>query len=327
MKAQVLMQAGGPEQFELQQRPMPKPGKGQVLVRVHAASVNPADIKTRRNGPPTLPAILGADFAGTVAALGEGVSDYAIGDEVYGCAGGFAGIDGSYAEYMVADVRLMAPKPSALDFRQAAALPLVGITAYEGLFDRVRVKRGDKVLVFGAVGGVGHVALQLAKAAGAIVTAVVSTPEKAALARKLGADHIVNYREESVSDYVQRLTDGVGFDVVFDAIGSDNLNIAIEAARPQGQVITLVARQSYDLGPAFSKGLSIHIVFMLIPMLHNLGRERHSEILRELNGLVAQGKLQPLLDQKRFQLAELSEAHSYLEQGRAVGKVVIDIGG
>lgn len=326
MKAQVLMQAGGPEQFELQERPMPKPGNGQVLVRVHAASVNPADIKTRRAGPPTLPAILGADFAGIVVERGDGVTDYAIGDEVYGCAGGFAGIDGSYAEYMVVDVRLMALKPSVLDFRHAAALPLVGITAYEGLFDRARIKAGDHVLVFGAVGGVGHIALQLAKAASAVVTAVVSSPAKAELARKLGADHIVNYREESVSDYVQRLTDGVGFDVVFDAIGSGNLNIAIEAARPQGQVITLVARQSYDLGPAFSKGLSIHIVFMLIPMLHNIGRERHSEILRELSGLVAQGKLQPLLDEKRFNLAELPEAHRYLEQGKAIGKIVIEIG-
>lgn len=325
MKAQVLTQAGGPEHFALQERPLPKPGRGQVLVKLRAASVNPADIKSRRAGPPHMPAVLGADFAGIVVELGEGVKEYVVGDEVYGCAGGFAGIDGSYAEYMVVDIRLMAPKPSTLDFRQAAALPLVGITAYEGLFDRARIKTGDHVLVFGAVGGVGHIALQLAKAAGAVVTAVVSSPAKAELAQKLGADHIVNYREESVSDYVQRLTDGVGFDVVFDAIGSDNLNIAIEAARPQGQVITLVARQSYDLSPAFSKGLSIHIVFMLIPMLHNICRERHSEILRALNGLVAQGKLQPLLDQKRFELAELSEAHSYLEQGRAVGKVVIDI--
>ncbi|WP_439860801.1 zinc-dependent alcohol dehydrogenase family protein [Pseudomonas sp. MBLB4136] len=328
MKAQVLYRPGEPEQFSYQEWPQPEPGPGEVLVRLHATSVNPADCKMRRSGSalaPDLPAVLGADLAGEVVALGAGVSGFALGDPVFGCAGGVRGMPGSYAEYIAADARLLAPCPRRLSPRQAAALPLAGITAYEGLIDRARLAPGQRVLVYGASGGVGHLAVQIAKACGAHVTAAISTPNKASLVLSLGADEVVLYREESPKQAVRRLTDGLGFDLVFDTLGGDNLNVAIQAARPQGQVVTLVARQNYDLSSAFAKGLSIHILFMLIPMLHDLGRARHGEILRELARLADGGLIAPLVDPQRFALADLAAAHRHLESGAALGKVVVDI--
>lgn len=332
MQAQVIHAFGEPEQFRLETVPVPAPGPGEVLVRQHATSVNPVDYKLRRYGPavaPALPAVLGCDVAGEVVAVGAGVTDFAVGDAVYGCAGGVRGMPGAYAEYINADARLLARKPAALDWRQAAALPLVGITAWEGLVDKARVQPGDKVLVLGGAGGVGHVAIQLAKARGAHVTATVSSPAKADIVWALGADAVVNYRDETVADYVGRLTDGHGFDVVFDAVGGDSLNTAMAAARPNGQVITIVASQSYDLSPAHGKGLSLHVVFMPLPMLLNLthknGREHHGEILRELAQLADAGQLKPLLDAERFALADMAAAHQRLESGAAVGKVVVEI--
>ena len=329
MQAQVIHAFGEPEQFRLEIVARPTPGPGEVLVRQHATSVNPVDYKLRRHGPaaaPALPAILGCDVAGEVVAVGAGVTDFAIGDAVYGCAGGVRGMPGAYAEYINADARLLARKPATLDWRQAAALPLVGITAWEGLVDKARVQPGDKVLVLGGAGGVGHVAIQLAKVRGAHVTATVSSPAKAEIVRALGADAVVNYRDETVADYVGRLTDGIGFDLVFDAVGGDSLNTAMAAARPNGQVITIVASQTYDLSPAHGKGLSLHVVFMPLPMLLNRGREHHGEILRELAQLADAGQLRPLLDTERFALTDMAAAHRRLESGAAVGKVVVDIG-
>ena len=328
MKAMVLMRFGGPEGFEAREVPDPVARAGEVVVRVAATSVNPVDVKIRRGGgpiAPELPGILGMDVAGVVEAVGEGVSAFRVGDEVYGCAGGLRGIPGALAERMAADVRLLASKPAGLDFRQAAALPLVAITAWEGLYDKARVAEGEWVLVYGGTGGVGHVAVQLAKARGARVVATASSEEKARMARDLGADEVADYRRESPAEMVESRTGGEGFDVVFDSVGGDNLNRAIEAAGLGGRVVSIVARQSYDLGPAMSKDLSLHLVLMLVPMIHGRGREHHGEILRGIGDLVAAGRLRPLLDPHRFALAEAAEAHRLLESGRAVGKVVVDI--
>ena len=177
----------------------------------------------RQMGPelplsPTAPAILGMDFAGVVEEVGENVSDYQVGDEVYGCAGGLADLPGTLAEYMVADANLIALKPKNISMREAAALPLVGITAYEGL-KRAGITPGQNVLVHGGSGGVGHVALQLANHFGAKVFSTGGGDSQMALIEKLGATPI-NYQTESVEDYVQKHTDGAGFDIVFDSVGS-----------------------------------------------------------------------------------------------------------
>ncbi|NQD36479.1 zinc-dependent alcohol dehydrogenase family protein [Permianibacter sp. IMCC34836] len=333
MQAQLIRAFGEPEVFQLETVTRPEAGPGQVLVRQRATSVNPVDYKIRRHGPalgPVLPAVLGADVAGEVVAVGAGVTAFKVGDEVYGSAGGVRGLPGAYAEYVNADARLLAAKPKTLSWRETAALPLVSITAWEGLVDRARIQPGEKVLVLGGAGGVGHIAVQIAKARGAHVTATVSSATKAALVRELGADAVVNYREETVADYVQRLTDGAGFDVVFDAVGGDNLNTALQAARLNGQVVTIVASQQYDLTPMHLKGLSLHVVFMLIPMLHDpkhrLDRAHHGQILREVAKLADAGQLRPVLDSAAFALADMAAAHRRLESGAAVGKVVVEIG-
>src|ERR1700759_2007065 len=173
MKAVILSEYGGP--FELREVEKPVAGEGQVLVTVRASAVNPLDLKIKAgkaaHAEPRLPAILGIDMAGVVEAVGEGVDSFSVGDEVYGMTGGIAGIPGSLAEYQAADARLIALKPAALSFREAAALPLGIITAWEGLVDRAKVGPGKTVLVHGGAGGVGHLAVQVAVAAGATVFA------------------------------------------------------------------------------------------------------------------------------------------------------------
>ncbi len=326
MKAMVIDEFGGPENFREIDLPKPEPGPGQVLVRVLASSVNPIDFKTRQNGPafaPALPAVLHGDLAGTVDAVGDGVDGFAPGDEVYGCAGGLTGHDGALAEYMRADARLIAPKPARLGMAEAAALPLVALTAWEGLIDRAKVGPGQKVLVHGGSGGVGHVAIQIAKQAGATVCATASTAEKMALALELGTDAAINYREQSVADYVGAHTGGAGFDVVFDTVGGDNLARCFEAASLYGAVVGILGRGPADLGAAFIKGLTIHMVFQPLPLLHDVGRVRHGQILREVARLADEGKIRPLLDPERFAFTEVADAHRRLESGQAVGKVVL----
>ena len=328
MKAQTIEDFGPPDVFRMAELPDPTAGPGQVVVKVAATSVNPVDYKSRsakRPISPDLPAVLGCDLAGSVVALGEGVTDFKAGDEVYGCAGGVRGMNGAYAELIATDPRLLAPKPAGLTMREAAALPLVTITAWEGLFDRAKAAAGQSVLIHGGAGGVGHIAVQLAKAKGARVFTTVSSPEKAEIARSLGADDTINYREESVADYVARLTGGEGFDVVYDATGGSAIATSFEAARVNGQVVTIVSTYQADLTPMHMKGLSLHVVFMLIPMLHNRGRERHGQILREAGQLVAAGKLRPRLDPSDFTLEGMADAHRHLESGQAVGKVVVTV--
>lgn len=327
MRAQVIKSFGGPEVLEGADIPRPVAGPGQVLVRVAASSVNPVDTKIRRKGGAysgSLPVVLGADAAGVVEALGAGVTGFAVGDAVYGSVGGVRGLQGTLAEYVAADARLLAHAPRSLPLADAAALPLVAITAWEGLVEEARVQRGESVLVLGGTGGVGHVAVQLARELGAVVTAAVSSDDKAQLARELGATHVVDYRKERVEDYVARITNGRGFDVVFDATGGSDPSAAFAAARVRGRVVTIVTAFTADLTPMHMKGLSLHAVFMLIPMLHDSGREAHGAILREVARLVDAGRLRPVID-SRFPLARSAEAHARLESGKAVGKIVVDV--
>jgi len=327
MKAMVVREFGGPEVFEWRDVPRPAAGSGEVLVRVKASSVNPVDTKIRSGMlaaiAPEAPTILGCDMAGVVEECGTGVTVFSPGDEVYGCAGGVKGCPGALAEFMAADARLLAPKPAGLTFEEAAALPLVSITAWDGLLDRARVRAGQRVLVHGAAGGVGHIALQLCAAQGAEVWATVSGEEKAGIARRLGAAGTINYREETVEQYVQRATGGAGFDVVFDSVGGENVARCLQAAAVSGTVVSISTRTTTDLSPLHAKGLSLHVVFMLIPMLYHRGREHHGAILRELSALVAAGKVKPLLEPQRFRFDEVSQAHALLQSGTATGKIVL----
>lgn len=328
MKAMVLNQYGEQSAFELAEVAKPFAQPGQVIVRVAATSINTVDTMIRQMGKglplsPDLPAVLGMDFAGTIEAVGEGVSGFSRGDEVYGCAGGLADLQGALAEFMSADARLIAHKPKSLSMREAAALPLAGITAFEGL-QRAGIKAGQNVLVHGGTGGVGHLAVELAKHFGANVYSTATGAKAFSIIEGYGATPI-DYRLETVSDYVQVHTSGAGFDVVIDSVGGTNMANSFEAAALNGHVTTTVAMVELDLTTAHFKGLSIHVVFMLIPMLHNHHREAHGSILAQLAQIVDLGAVKPLLDEQRFNLPEVGQAHNRLTSGQALGKVVVEV--
>lgn len=327
MKAMLINAYGEDAVFEAADVEKPQVKAGHVLVKIAASSVNTVDTMIRKMGKdlplsPETPAILGMDFAGTVEAVGDGVEGYTIGDEVYGCAGGLADLKGTLAEYIAADSNLIAHKPKNLSMRETAALPLVAITAYEGLM-RAGIRQGQKVLVHGGSGGVGHVALQLAKHFGANVYSTGGGEKQLALIEQLGATPI-NYKTETVKQYVAEHTNGAGFDLVFDSVGGANMANSFEAAALNGQIASTVALCELDLSVAHFKGLSLHVVFMLIPMLHNFKRQQHAEILRCITQIVEAGGLKPVLDENRYSLEEASLAHARLESGKAMGKVVIE---
>jgi len=326
MKAAVLDVHGGP--FRLSEVARPVPGEGQTLVRIAASGVNPLDTKIRAgnagHAQHPLPAILGIDMAGTVETVGPGVAGFRPGDEVYGMTGGVGGVQGSLAQYAAVDARLLAPKPAHLTMREAAALPLVFITAWEGLVDRVGVQAGQSVLVLGGGGGVGHVAVQIAKARGATVHAVDSA-DKADSLRRLGATAI-DYAAETVDDYVSRYTGGKGFDVVYDTIGGAGLDTAFRAVGRFGHVVTSLGWGTHALAPLSFKAASYSGVFTLLPLLTGEGREHHGDILRQATAQAEAGKLVPWLDEQRFGLAEVADAHAAIEGRQAQGKLVVDVG-
>ncbi len=330
MKAYITRKYGADGRFELAEIDTPEPGEGEILINVKATSINPIDNKLLRHElgfNPELPAVLHGDVAGVVSAVGPGVKEFEIGDEVYGCVGGFIGTPGALAEYVPADARLIARKPASLTFTEAAALPLVVLTAWESLIDSARIEAGEHVLVHGGAGGVGHVAIQLAKAKGARVAATVSSKDKAEIARSLGADDIVYYREEPVENYVQRLTDGRGFDVVYDTVSGPVFGQSLDATRIRGRIITVFTgteSTTLDLMNAFIKAATIHTQNMSIPLITGEGRAHHGEILREAAELADAGKLKPLIDPNRFTFAQANEAHALFESGKHVGKIVLD---
>ncbi|HHF7372554.1 zinc-dependent alcohol dehydrogenase family protein [Legionella bozemanae] len=327
MKAQAISSFGDSSVFETIELPKPKIKPGYVLIRVIATSVNPVDCKVRSGKygqvSPQFPAVLHGDVAGIVEEVGEGVVEFTAGDEVYGCAGGFLNESGALAEFMLADARLIAKKPKKLSMVEAAALPLVSITAWEALFEKIKIKSGQKVLIHAGTGGVGHIAIQLAKWAGADVYTTVSSLDKAEIAKSLGAKEAINYRIDSVHDYVSRFTNGAGFDVVFDTIGGENLDKSLTAVAMYGNVISIQAASQHDLSPLHSKSASLHAVFMLLPLLHNVQRERHGKILKEIASMVEDGHLNPLIDPHLFYFENIEKAHALLESGKAVGKIVV----
>lgn len=327
MKAMVITNYGSPEGFSPAEIARPQVPAGHVLIRVAATSVNPIDVRIRAGlmpqVAPELPAVLHGDVAGVVEEVGDGVTSFVPGDKVYGCAGGVRGFGGALAEYMVADARVLARKPAALSMAEAAALPIVAGTAWLGLFERARIQPGQRVLVHAAAGGVGHVAIQLAAAAGAEVYATASTPGKLDLARQLGARGAIPYRELAVEDYVREYTDGRGFDVVFDTVGKQNLDASFAASRPGGTVVAIAARSTHDLSPLHAKGLTLHVVFMLLPLLIGEGQEQLGRVMEQVAEAVDSGKLRPLLHSQRFGFTEAAAAHALQESGQAMGKIVL----
>ncbi|HEU5333863.1 MAG TPA: zinc-dependent alcohol dehydrogenase family protein [Actinocrinis sp.] len=326
MRAVVLEEFGG--SLTLRELEKPEAAAGHVLVRVQASGVNPLDTKIRAgraaHARSKLPAVLGLDLAGVVEQVGPGVDGFAPGDEVYGLTGGVGDLQGSLAEYAAVDARLLALKPEALSMRQAAALPLVVITAWEGLVDRAAVREGQKVLVHGGAGGIGHVAVQLALSRGAQVYATGSADSLEAI-RALGATPI-DYTTTQPADYVDRHTGGEGFDVIFDTVGGATLDASFAAVRTYtGHVVSALGWGSHSLAPLSFRGATYSGVFTLLPMLTGRGREHHGEILREAAALADAGALTPLLDERAFGLADVAAAHAAVESGKTGGKVVVEV--
>ncbi len=324
MKAVVLKKFGGIENFEVEEIPIPSIKPGYVLIKVHASSVNPVDFKIRQGlipiGP-DLPAILHGDLSGEIVEVGQGVTAFTKGDPVYGCVGGFSELPGVLAEYALADVRLLARKPRNLSFEKAAALPLVAITSWNALVDRAKVKKGQRILVHAGMGGVGHIAFQLAKALGAEVHVTCSSKEKVSRSRELGADAVINYRNLNVNEYIENYTAGNGYDVVFDTVGGSCLDNSFSAAKINGTVVSIAARASHDLCQVHVKSLTLHVVFMLLPLIKNEGRSRHGEILAKLGKLVENNQIRPVLHSKSFDFEDVGSAHNCLEKGNVLGKV------
>jgi NADPH:quinone reductase-like Zn-dependent oxidoreductase len=326
MQAMISTQAGAP--LALEDIPMPVAGPGQVLVRIAASGVNPLDLKIAAgqagHAKMPLPAVLGIDMAGVVQAVGEGVSGFRPGDEVFGMTGGVGGVQGSLAQFAAVDADLLAHRPRKATLREAAALPLVFITAWEGLVDRAQVRAGQKVLVHGGAGGVGHVAVQVARAFGAEVYATGSAGQRAVI-EGYGATFI-DYRTESVADYVQQHTGGEGFDIVYDTVGGATLDASFAAARLYGgHVVSCLGWGTHALAPLSFRAATYSGVFTLLPLLSGKGRAQHGAILREAARLVDAGSVRVQLDPVRYALKDANAAQAALSQGTARGKVVVDV--
>ncbi|MEU2113996.1 zinc-dependent alcohol dehydrogenase family protein [Streptomyces sp. NPDC019507] len=326
MRAMVLEEFDTP--LILREIETPAPGPGQVLVKVKASGVNPLDAKIRAGKAPhakrTPPAVLGLDMAGVVEEVGIGVHDFAPGDEVFGMTGGVGDVQGSLAEYAAVDARLLARKPDSLTLREAAALPLVFITSWEGLVDRAQVHAGQKVLVHGGAGGIGHVAVQIARARGAEVFATAS-PSRLEVVEGLGATPI-DYTTTPVNEYMSKYTGGEGFDVIFDTVGGPVLDASFTAARTYtGHVVSALGWGTHALAPLSFRGATYSGIFTLLPLLTGRGREHHGDIMREAAALADAGALKPMLDPRSFTLTEIAAAHEAVESGAARGKIVVDI--
>ncbi len=325
MRAAILDGPGLP--FRIASIERPQPGRGQVLVRIKASAVNPLDLKIRAgeaaHARQPLPAILGIDLAGTVEAVGPDVIAFHEGDDVYGMAAGVGGLQGSLAEFSAVDARLLARKPANLTMREAAALPLVFITAWEGLVDRAGIHAAEKVLVHGGAGGVGHIALQIARAFDAKTFATGSAGSMAYIAG-LGATAI-NYREETVEAYVAKYTDGEGFDIVYDTVGGATLDSSFTAVKRFGHVVSALGWGAHSLAPLSFRAASYSGVFTLLPMLTGEGRAHHGEILGNATQLVEVEKVKPRVDPHRFSLSTIEDAYSALNDGPLAGKIVVDV--
>jgi len=309
--------------------PRPKLASGQVLVRIAASGVNPLDTKVRAgaasHAKQPLPAVLGLDMAGTVEEVAPGITAFKPGDEVYGMVGGVGGLQGTLAEYIAADASLLAHKPKNLSMRGAASLPLVTITAWEGLIDHAHVHEGQTVLIHAGAGGVGNIAVQIAVASGAKVFATVS-PDKARIVEAYGATPI-DYRARTVEQYVAEHTAGEGFDIVYDTVGGHTIDASFAAVKLYtGHAVSCLGWSAHSLAPLSFRSATYSGVFTLYPLLSGdaSARVHHGHILAEATKLIETGKLNPLLNNQRFTTDNIDAAHKLVESG-ALGKVVVDI--
>jgi len=307
MKAICIQSFGGPETLQLQKIERPVPGADEVLIKVRAASVNPVDYKIRAGHyPPVqqedLPRVLGRDVAGVVVGRGVEVTEFHEGDEVFVM---LEGGHGGYAEYVTAKADLCAPKPATIDYAEAAAVPLAAITAWQGLFDHGHLESGQRVLIHGGAGGVGHFAIQLAKARGAEVFTTVSAQDKE-FVRSLGADRAIDYQSERFEDLVSDV------DLVFDLVAGDTQERSWSVLKEGGTMVSTLAK------PSESQARAHHA--------HATNYVAHPDAieLRAIADLIDDGKLKPVVE-ATYPLEEAGAAQRQLEREHVPGKVVLEI--
>lgn len=333
MRAFTVEKYGGEAGMRAAELPVPRVGADDVLVKIHAAGVNPLDLRIRNGDfkaflPYRLPLVLGNDLAGTVVRVGPSVTRFAVGDEVYGRPD--KDRMGTFAELIAVHQHDLAPKPATLTMAEAASLPLVALTAWQALVERAHVQPGQKVLIHAGAGGLGSIAVQLAKALGAQVATTVSTT-KVPLARGLGTDVVIDYRTQDFEDILD------GYDIVLDSLGGQNLAKSLRLLKPGGTAISVAGPPD----PAFARELGLnHFLRLAMTALSFKTRrdaKRHGvtysflfmrasgDQLRELTPLVDAGKVRPVVD-RVFPFAETLQAMEYVEKGRAkAGKVVVSM--
>lgn len=307
--------------------PRPDPRRGEVLVKIAASGVCLLDTKIRAgkasHAKQPLPAVLGLDMAGRVEKIGTGVTKFAVGDEVFGMVGGVGGLQGTLAEFICADADLIASKPENVTMREAAALPLNTITAWEGLVDRAKVSAGKTVLVHAGAGGVGHLVAQIAKAYGAQVFATVSQ-RKSSIVESYGVTPI-DYERITLEQYVAAHTQGEGFDIIYDTLGGSTLDASFKAAKTYtGHVVSCLGWGTHPLAPLSLRGATYSGVFTLLPLQTGRYRSHHGEILASAADLVSLGKLMPLVNEMRFTSRDIAAAYTAAESN-LIGKVVVEI--
>lgn len=326
MRAILLKQHGGPEVLQPGDLPRPVPGRHQLLVAMHATSVNPVDIKVRRGGGASrpMPIVLGYDASGVVETCGPDAEGWREGDLVFGCPNLFG--PGANADHVLLDARAAARKPVSVDHATAAALPLVGLTAWESLHDRAHLQPGQTVLIHAGAGGVGHVAVQLARLAGCRVITTAGRPESIAFCRDvLGADEVIDYTLTDFAARARELSGGRGVDVVLDTVGEDTFRRSIDCVAPGGQLVTILASTPGDKAPLLLyRSITVHYEFMGTRVASDLDPGRQGAILTALANLVDRGLLRPHVSDV-FPLDRLADAHRQIETGHTIGKVAVSI--
>lgn len=326
MRAIALDSFGSPDVLHSVTLPELVPGEHDLLVEVYATSINPVDTKIRAGGmgkSGRFPMVLGFDVSGVVRATGAAVAGFKPGDEVYGSPS--LTRPGADAEFVCIDARTAALKPRTLDHPQAAAMPLVTLTAWESLYDRARLAPGQTVLIQGGGGGVGHIAVQLAKIRGCRVIATAGRKESIALARQCRADEVIDYTSQNIVERVKQETAGKGCDVVFDTVGGQAWDSSLDCPAVNGHIVAILPNDLSRAGAAlFFKNVSMHFEFMGAQTMFKARLQHQGDILREAAQLVDGGQLKPHVS-RVISLDELPAGHRQLETGHTLGKVAVRV--
>ncbi|MDD4979080.1 MAG: zinc-dependent alcohol dehydrogenase family protein [Gallionella sp.] len=333
MQTMLTTSAGGIDVMHLRDLDVPEVlSPLHLRVKLAAAGINPLDTKLRMKPvyyPDKLPAILGCDGAGIVDEIGTEVTRFKVGDQVYFNNGGIGLDPGCYAEYTTLHEDCCAAKPANLSMQDSAAIPLVLITAWEALVEKANIQPGQTVLIHGGAGGVGHIAVQLARHLGAKVAVTVSDDKKAALTNSLGAHKVINYKKQKFVDEVMLWTGMQGVDVVLDTVGGETFTKSIQATKIGGKIVSIIATAMTleDAQQARLRNLTICYELMLTAQLMKMHdqRIRQRKILEEGAKLIEAGKLGVLVS-RQLPLIEVGQAHKLIEKGGVMGKIIVTMG-